>query len=75
VRVSTKGQVTIPLALRERLGIVPGTEVEFIVDKNTLCLRKVDGTGRGKRLVAQMSGRGSVRMTTDEILGLTRGDR
>ena len=31
VRVTTKGQVTIPKHVRDRLGIRPGTKVEFEV--------------------------------------------
>ncbi len=36
MKVTTKGQVTIPLAVREQLGIYPGTEVEFEVEGDTL---------------------------------------
>ena len=74
MRVSTKGQVTIPLALREKAGIVPGAEVEFFEEGRRLYLRKVAATGRGKALVSQMAGKGKVTMSTDEILSLTRGE-
>ncbi len=74
MRVSTKGQVTIPLALRERTGIVPGSEVEFHEEGRRLYLRKAPATGRGKSLVSQMAGKGKVAMSTDEIMTLTRGD-
>ena len=70
VRVTSKGQVTIPLHVRNALGIRPGTEVAFELDD------------RGARLVvdredvragiAAMRGAGDVPMTTDEILALTR---
>ncbi|RWK37653.1 MAG: AbrB/MazE/SpoVT family DNA-binding domain-containing protein [Mesorhizobium sp.] len=30
MRVTTKGQVTIPKEIRDRLGIGPGSEVEFL---------------------------------------------
>lgn len=75
MRVSTKGQVTIPLPLREETGIVPGSEVEFVREGRRLYLRKTPGTGRGKALVERMSGKGDVRMSTDQILALTRGER
>jgi AbrB family looped-hinge helix DNA binding protein len=74
MRVSTKGQVTIPLALREKTGIVPGAEVEFYQDGQRLYLRKLNNGSRGNRLVQQMAGKGSVKMTTDEIMALSRGD-
>jgi AbrB family looped-hinge helix DNA binding protein len=74
MRVSTKGQVTIPLELREKTGIVPGSEVEFHAEGRRLYLRKVAAAGRGAALVTQMAGKGNVKMSTDEILALTRGD-
>lgn len=73
MKVTTKGQVTIPQALREKAGIVAGSEVEFFEEKGRLYIRKNKGKGRGSRLIGRMRGRGSVRMSTDEILALTRG--
>lgn len=79
MRITTKGQVTIPVEIREKLGLLPHTEVEFEVVGQTVRLKKVRrarGAGRrGKSLVQRLRGRGSVAMTTDEILALTRGDR
>ena len=76
MKVSAKGQVTIPQHLREKAGIMPGSEVEFIPEKDgSLSLRKISGKGRGRQIVEAMRGRGSVRMTTDEIIALTRGER
>jgi len=79
MKITTKGQVTIPVEIRERLGLLPDTEVEFEVVGQTVRMRKVrraKGKGRrGKSIVQRLSGRGSVRMSTDEILALTRGDR
>ena len=78
MKITTKGQVTIPVEIREKLGLLPNTEVEFEVVGKAVRLRKVrraSGTGRrGKSIVERLRGRGSVRMTTDEILALTRGD-
>jgi len=76
MRVTTKGQVTIPLAIREQLGIQTGAEVEFVLDGNVVKLvPKRSGQVRGKRIVERLRGRASVRMTTDEIMALTRGTR
>lgn len=79
MKITTKGQVTIPIEIREKLGLLPNTEVEFEVVGQTVRLRKVRraaGAGRrGKSIVERLRGRGSVQMSTDEILALTRGDR
>ncbi len=76
MRVTTKGQVTIPLAVREQLNIQPGTEVDFLVDGNVVKLvRTRTGQARGRRIVNRLRGRATVRMTTDEIMALTRGVR
>ena len=75
MRITSKGQVTIPQDVRERHGLLPGTEVEFISDGDTVRVRKVRGKrGRGERLIAHMRGRATSGMTTDEIMALTRGD-
>jgi AbrB family looped-hinge helix DNA binding protein len=79
MRITSKGQVTIPVEIREKLGLLPNSEVEFEVVGQAVRIRKVRrarGEGRrGTSLVARLRGRGSVRMGTDEILALTRGDR
>jgi AbrB family looped-hinge helix DNA binding protein len=75
MRITTKGQVTIPVDIRERLGLLPNTEVEFVLDGDTVRLRKAEGAGRrGRRLVEHMRGRATSGMTTDEIMALTRGE-
>jgi AbrB family looped-hinge helix DNA binding protein len=78
VRITSKGQVTIPVEIRERLGLLPETEVEFRVEGNAVRLIKVParkGRGRGESLVAGLRGTADMRMTTDQILALTRGRR
>lgn len=72
MRVTSKGQVTIPQDVRRRLGIVAGSEVDFEVDTDGVRLvRRTEG--RGAALVEQMRGR-HLPMTTDEIMALTRGE-
>lgn len=39
---SVKGQVTIPVAIRRKLGIEPGTPVRFIERDGVVILEKVD---------------------------------
>lgn len=72
MRVTSKGQVTIPQDVRRRLGIEPGSEVDFEVEDDVVRLVR-RSTGSGAALVAQMRGR-RIPMTTDEIMALTRGD-
>lgn len=74
MRVTEKGQVTIPKELRDALGIAAGTEVEFERSDDAIIVRKVrDEPTRGRRAVDDLRGRGDVAMTTDEIMALTRG--
>jgi AbrB family looped-hinge helix DNA binding protein len=75
MKITSKGQVTIPREVRDKMGLLPHSEVEFVVEGNAVVLRKVENTnGRGKTVVERMRGRATVRMSTDEIMALTRGD-
>jgi AbrB family looped-hinge helix DNA binding protein len=77
MRITSKGQVTIPAEIREQAGLLPHTEVDFEYDGKTVRLvrsRKSRKDGRGARLVAHLRGRGDVDMTTDAIMALTRGE-
>jgi antitoxin PrlF len=70
MRVTQKGQVTIPLDVRRALGIHPGSDVEFEVDEQGA--RMLVDRDHVAREVARMRGAGDVELTTDEILALTR---
>ena len=75
MRITSKGQVTIPISMRENLGFLPNSEVEFEIEGETLRLRKVNtGQGRGGKLVSQLRGKATTRMSTEEIMALTRGE-
>jgi antitoxin PrlF len=75
MRITSKGQVTIPLAIREATGLLPDCEVEFEVQGKKVVLRKAaKQVSIGERIVRNLRGRGSVRMSTDEIMALTRGE-
>jgi len=71
MRVTQKGQVTIPVEVRRALGIEPGSEVDFDLDGHGA--RLVVSRYRAAEEVTRMRGAGDVEMTTDEILALTRG--
>ncbi|MGH9138260.1 MAG: AbrB/MazE/SpoVT family DNA-binding domain-containing protein [Acidimicrobiales bacterium] len=70
MRVTQKGQVTIPKEVREALGIRPGSEVEFALEEDGA--RLLVDRDRAAAEIARMRGAGDVEMTTDEILALTR---
>jgi AbrB family looped-hinge helix DNA binding protein len=73
MRITSKGQVTIPLNIREQMGFLPDTEVEFELTGDNVIIRKVEEKqNRGKRLVEHLRGRATAQMTTDEIMALTR---
>ena len=75
MRVTSKGQVTIPQDVRERHGLLPGTEVEFVDDGHGVRLRRVKGRKRrGRGLVERLRGRATTPLSTDEIMALTRGE-
>ncbi len=75
MRVTTKGQVTIPQHIREKLRITPATEVDFIEEKNRVYLVKRKGKNITTRRFRKLRGIATVKMTTDEIMALTRGDK
>lgn len=80
MKLTSKCQVTVPLAVREKLGLFPGSEVEFVVDGDAAKLvkagRKKGTMSRGERIVARaVANKGTVNLdlTTDQIMALTRG--
>jgi AbrB family looped-hinge helix DNA binding protein len=75
MRITSKGQVTIPIEIRERLGLLPHTEVRFEVEGNAVrILRETSPRGRGQKLVERMRGRATSGMSTEEIMALTRSE-
>lgn len=75
MRLTSKGQVTIPKELRERHGLGPGTEVEFTESDGGIVVRRADGRTRALSTVEHLrSFRGHTTMTTDELMALTRGE-
>lgn len=77
MKITTKGQVTIPQDVRDRLGLLPGTEMQFEITGDCVLLRKARGNkslrGRGRAAIRALYGTGTTRMTTDQILALMRG--
>ena len=76
MKVTSKGQVTIPQHTREDLGICPAeTEVEFVKEENgNWYLRKLPGLDKQPSRFRTAHQVGKLRMTTEEIMALTRQD-
>jgi AbrB family looped-hinge helix DNA binding protein len=77
MRITSKGQVTIPADIREKAGLFPHTDVEFEFDGKVTRIVPANAaanSGRGDRLVAHLRGKGDVAMSTDQIMALTRAD-
>ena len=72
--VTTKGQVTIPKAVRDFLGIVPGTRVDFQrAADGTVVLTRADEKRPASRF-AKLRGHAGKGLSTDAIMALTRGE-
>jgi antitoxin PrlF len=70
MRVTQKGQVTIPLEVRRALGIRAGSDVQFRLEADGA--RLVIDQARAESEIEHMRGAGSGELSTDEILALTR---
>jgi len=72
MKVTTKGQVTIPVNIRKKMGILPDTEVDFVQEGDRVILVKHKDATPASRTFKKLRGVATVRMTTDEIMALTR---
>ena len=76
MRITSKGQVTIPQRIREQTGLLPETEVAFEIVRGRVILKPLGKrTSRGQRAVGPL--RGSLKhlkRSTDELMALTRGE-
>jgi AbrB family looped-hinge helix DNA binding protein len=77
MRITSKGQVTIPQEIRNRLGLLPHTQVEFELAGDHARIRKTrrpaNESLRGRLALEVLRGTADTHMRTDEILALTRG--
>ncbi len=71
MRVTTKGQVTIPRGVREALGIAPETEIDFIENEGRFYIVKTNQPNATRKF-KKFRGIATVKMSTDEIMSLTR---
>ena len=77
MHITSKGQVTIPQAIRDRLGLLPHTEVEFEIVGDSARIRKAEsgqGTSqRARQAIQALKGTFDSRLSTDELMELMRG--
>jgi AbrB family looped-hinge helix DNA binding protein len=72
--VTSKGQVTIPKPVRDRLGIVPGSAVDFRMEADgRVVLLKVAGAA-SEGLIDKWRGSAGPGLSTEEIMAMTRGE-
>ena len=74
--LTSKGQVTVPKNVRDFLGIGPGSKVMFdLTPKGDVVLRPLAARPARRSPFAKVRGSATVKMCTEEIMRLTRGDR
>ena len=76
MRITSKGQVTIPLHVRTALGLVPQSEVEFSIERGGAVIRLKRGAQtRGTRIAEHLKARGAtMTMSSRELLALLRDE-
>jgi AbrB family looped-hinge helix DNA binding protein len=79
--LTVKGQVTIPKAVRDHLGLVPGSHVvwELAEDGRVLVAKAPDGRGIARPVPPRdrfdaVRGSAKAGLSTDEIMALMRGE-
>jgi len=76
MRVTTKGQVTIPIHIRNKLNIKPNSDVDFLEEGGNIYLVKIDHKLKPRPKInkfRRLRGIATVKMSTEEIMKLTRG--
>lgn len=79
MRITIKGQVTIPQAIRDVAGFQPGTEVDFVIGDDGLVRvipsdqLQVERAAELRGTIARLRRSADTAMSTTEIMALTRG--
>ena len=76
MNVTAKGQITIPPEIRERFHLLPGPHLELLPQGDAVVIRPAKGQGKTRfgRWIASAKGSATARLTTDEIMAMTRGE-
>jgi AbrB family looped-hinge helix DNA binding protein len=71
--ITSKGQITIPQEIRNKYGLLPHTAVDVIEKNGAVIIVKVKNkSSRGSQIINNMRGKATVKMTTNQIMALTR---
>jgi len=74
MKIDIDGKITIPTDIQNQLGLQPGTEIQLEVVGNTLQICKPQASSRGRQIIAALRGKATNRLTTNDIMQLTRED-
>jgi bifunctional DNA-binding transcriptional regulator/antitoxin component of YhaV-PrlF toxin-antitoxin module len=74
MKVTGKGQITIPPAMRKKHGLLPRAKVEFVDQPDGVLVIKAAKLSRGKRVLSVLLRGGKVKGRTEDWLRLTRGE-
>lgn len=74
MKITSKGQVTIPLPIREEFGLTAGTDVEFVPEGKKVVLRRRQKESPAEAWLKNATGVARAKTTTAKIMKLTRGD-
>ena len=75
MRITSKGQVTIPIEIREKAGFLPNTEVVFELEGTSVRILVAPSPSketRGSLVLNRLKGTATVKLTTDQIMAVTR---
>ncbi len=75
MRITQKGQVTIPQGIREKYKFLPDTEIDFIEDNSRVYIVKIKPDMVKENAFDYARGKATVEMSTEEIMKLTRSDQ
>ena len=75
MRITSKGQVTIPQVIREKYGFMPETDVEFVERDGSITIQRADARkpDRADQFLRRLAGSRHGMLSTDEVMELTRG--
>ena len=73
MRITGKGQVTIPPAMRKRHGLLPRAEITLVEQPDGVLVIKASRPSHGRRALAALLRGGKIKGRTQDWLRLTRG--
>ena len=74
MRMTSKGQVTVPEEIRLALGLYPGCNLRFYIKKNKVYFELENNKNYVPPKFEKIKNTATVKLTTEQIMSLTRGD-